>query len=384
MFNYRKRSGLKTGLVVLSVLGLGASTASAQTALTESGSLTSGELTLAETLTDPWASTIAFSNGQIQIIPSACGDVDLAKLVSPPTITLPVPVVSEGGCDWGLEFTALSSPSFSGTTPFGSQASSASCPVPAPAVPGTLAFTSTGVQAMIAVAGTVHADAGNGGYCFWPSFDLPTSGTITVNLTWQPGTQTFSADASADLQYQVTNCWAGALCDDLLADLIGNVNPEVGAKLTSALDSTMSTPSSGFASAFDSVLSEPYNLTAPPAGYTEWGVTPGSIQFSSTNGGEFTYELSRSLIPPVCAAGAVQNCCPYARGCKTEGKETCNASGSAWGACEGAVETPPPVCSNTVCNGACCPEGDSCGVNADGMEACCPEGGCLKPGQHQN
>ncbi len=77
------------------------------------------------------------------------------------------------------------------------------------------------------------------------------------------------------------------------------------------------------------------------------------------------------VCPPICTQGATRACCPYNQGCSEFGKETCNGSGSAWGACEGAV--PPIVCTPNTTQ-KCCPYTQGCSClgsqqcNANGTE----------------
>jgi uncharacterized membrane protein YgcG len=383
---------LTTGAVVAACSsGPSENVASSAAAVTQSQSevFDGSNLAAAVTLTDIWSSSLDYSNGKLEVIPSACGLLNLSTLIPAATVTLPTAVVSEAGCNFGLSFTGLSSPSFSGTTPFGGTPSSSTCG--AGSTPGSIVLTPSGVQVTIAVAGSIHADAGNGGYCFWPSVDLVvTSGTITATFAWQAASQTFTASATANINYNVTNCWAGGACDALIQGAIGNVNGELGTQITNALNKTLTSAGSGVSTALYAAFTAPLNALGTPAGDTPWAVVPGSVQYSTASGGEFTYEVSRTLPnPPAgtsCGNGMVDdtsgNCVAIGSSCGTAIGYLVDSSGQCVGV--GSSCGTNSVISNVgycvVVGSGCAFEGDAPGVWTSGGQ-CGPEEITCPPGE---
>jgi hypothetical protein len=291
------------------------STGSASAAITqtEAGVFTAADLTEAVNATNIWGSSFPFSAGALEFIPSACGIDDIATI---PTgiVTLPTTVVSSGISicpQYTASFTSFSVPSFLGTLPFGdTDAGASSCASTGPGPAGTLALTTSGLQATLALTGTLHLAAGvNGGYSACPSGDVEiTGGTIAITLAWQAATEAFKASVVSNLQYNVANCWGGA-CNSMLASGVGNLNGQLGTTLASALNTAFanSTTAARVTSALYGALATDWNLKNGSIS-DPWSVVPGTVQYVTTAGGEFTFNVTRTAPPAAPGCVPVATC----------------------------------------------------------------------------
>jgi hypothetical protein len=284
------------------------STGSTAAAVTASGVLDNADLSLAVSATDLWGSSLPYSNGQIEFVPSACGSaVNLANFISAGTVSLPTAVISTGNfiCPtYTASITALSIPSLLGKAPFGG---TQACPNNESGTPGSLALTPAGLQATVALTGNLHLMAGTGGYNACPSGDVQiTSGTVTLTLAWNASTQQFTATTASNLVYNAANCWGG-VCNGIISSNVGDLNAKLSTQLSTALNAALSSPGTapGIANALYGALAAEWNVMngvsigSPDAA----SVVPGTVAYSAASGGEFTFEVTHNTPPgaPGCA-----------------------------------------------------------------------------------
>jgi hypothetical protein len=263
----------------------------------EGGTFTNGQLALALSVTDFWGSTVSFANGAVTFHPSADGSlVNLSQVL--PSVTVALPTVSTPSSTLVPSYTAT-------ITSFASNLSQ-----------GQLTLTPNGVQATVSFTATAHLSPGNSPY---PSADLDiTNATVTTTLGWNAAAQQFTvASVTANVQDHVSGCPLGNICNAVMQAFLPNLDSGLQRAVTSALTSELSSSSVApkLASALGSVFAQSWNLAHEndEGGGPPWAVVPGTIQYSTTAGGEFSFEAQR--VGPVS--------CTFTTGCQGSLFATC-------------------------------------------------------------